>query len=101
MKTLELDLKKKVLIVDLEDNEATHIEGYEFLCEGSDLTEEIVSELVNETIMYEKHKVKCYRYRSYKEGFVGFDNAIESFISAIESKDKSIDINKCLIFVKK
>ena len=50
MKTLELDLKKKVLIVDLEDNEATHIEGYEFLCEGSDLTEEIVSELVNETI---------------------------------------------------
>ena len=36
--------------------------------------------------MYEKHKVKCYRYRSYKEGFVGFDNAKESFISAIESK---------------
>ena len=25
----------------------------------------------------------------------------ESFISAVESKDKSIDINKCLIFVKK
>ena len=36
--------------------------------------------------MYEKHKVKCYRYRSYREGFVAFDNSIESFISAVESK---------------
>ena len=88
MKTLELKLKKDVLIVDLEDNEATHIEGYEFLCEGSDLTEEIASELVDETIMYEKHKVKCYRYRSYIKGFVGFDNAKEAIISAVESKDK-------------
>ena len=86
MKTLELELKKKVLIVDLEDNEATHIKGYEFLCDGSELTEEIASELVDETIMYEKHKVKCYRYRSYREGFVAFDNSIESFISAVESK---------------
>ena len=101
MKTLELKLKKDVLIVDLEDNEATHIKGYEFLCDGSELTEEIASELVDETIMYEKHKVKCYRYRSYIEGFVGFDNAKESLISAVESKDKSIDISKCLIFVKK
>ncbi len=61
-------------------------DDYEFICKGSELTEEIASELVDETIMYEKHKVKCYRYRSYKEGFVGFDNAIESFISAVESK---------------
>ena len=30
----------------------------EFLCKGSELTEEIASELVDETIMYEKHKVK-------------------------------------------
>ena len=138
MKILELDLKKKVLIVDLPqkvqnfkevtitnnvlfadgkgnrtclfikfrdklDNESIneylekgfkrivldYIEGdYEFLCKGSELTEEIASELVEETIMYEKYKVKCYRYRSYKEGFVGFDNAIESFISAVESKEK-------------
>ena len=112
MKTLELKLKKDVLIVDAEGLEITqglifnkfgnyNLSCYEFICKGSELTEEIVSELVNETIMYERHKVKCYRYRSYKEGFVGFDNAIESFISAIESKDKSIDINKCLIFVKK
>ena len=29
------------------------------------------------------------------------ETAKKSFISAVESKDKSIDINKCLIFVKK
>ena len=107
MKTLELKLKKDVLIVEiprLADYEfinreckylkvgneeiklnASTLDKFEFLCKGSELTEEIASELVNETLMYEKHKVKCYRYRSYKEGFVGFDNAIESFISAIES----------------
>lgn len=100
MKKLKLDLKKKVLIID--GNNCAYIsdtslvilggviynipEDYEFLCKGSDLTEEIASELVNETLMYEKHKVKCSRYRSYREGFVAFDNAIESFISAVESK---------------
>ena len=108
MKTLELDLKKKVLIVEiprLADYEfinreckylkvgneeiklnASTLDKFEFLCKGSELTEEIASELVDETIMYEKHKVKCYRYRSYREGFVAFDNSIESFISAVESK---------------
>ena len=104
MKTLELELKKKVLIVDENDFEYYELSKngiyfkiekgdryylgwkFEFLCKGSDLTEEIASELVDETIMYEKHKVKCYRYRSYIEGFVAFDNAKESFISAVESK---------------
>ena len=39
MKTLELKLKKDVLIVDLEDNEAEFINGnYDFLCDGSELT---------------------------------------------------------------
>ena len=108
MKTLELELKKKVLIVDAEngfnhfkiyDDEIGFIfiengtprkelvkGSYKFLCKGSELTEEIASELVDETIMYEKYRVKCYRYRSYREGFVAFDNSIESFISAVESK---------------
>ena len=108
MKTLELKLKKDVLIVEiprLADYEfinkeckylkvgneeiklnASTLDKFEFLCKGSELTEEIASELVDETIMYEKHKVKCYRYRSYREGFVAFDNAKESFISAVESK---------------
>ena len=104
MKILELNLKKDVLIVDendfeyyelfkegiyfkLENGDREFIEGeFEYKCKGSELTEEIASELVDETIMYEKHKVKCYRYRSYIEGFVGFDNAKEAVISAVESK---------------
>ena len=110
MQILELKLKKDVLIVDiprLADYEfinkeckylkvgneeiklnASTLDKFEFLCKGSELTEEIASELVDETIMYEKHKVKCYRYRSYIEGFIAFDNAKESFISAVESKEK-------------
>ena len=83
MKTLELQLKKELLIVDLEDNEATHIKGYEFLCDGSELTEEIASELV------ETHK-NCRRYIDYtiKEINRFFDLSIPSFISAVESKEK-------------
>ena len=110
MKTLELKLKKDVLIVEiprLADYEfinkeskylkigneeiklnASTLDKFEYKCKGSELTEEIASELVDETIMYEKHKVKCYRYRSYIEGFVGFDNAKEAVISAVESKEK-------------
>ena len=92
MKTLELKLKKDVLIVQPDERGninswiALHSKKWNFICLGSELTEEIASELVDETIMYEKHKVKCYRYRSYREGFVAFDNAVESFISAVESK---------------
>jgi hypothetical protein len=60
MKTLELDLKKKVLIVDaINEKEAfdiifeifntKNISDYEFFCKGSELTEEIASELVDKS----------------------------------------------------
>ena len=93
MKTLELKLKKDVFIVDTNAPiEAIEIDDYEFLCKGSELTEEIASELVeNKT----KHK-----FENKVLTFYNYEN-LESFISAVESKDKSIDINKCLIFVKK
>ena len=99
MKTLELKLKKDVLIVDLEDNEGTHIKGYEFLCDGSELTEEIASELV-EKFELDFNKEFCV-FKDYINDCNRFSKSIPSFISAVESKDKSIDINKCLIFVKK
>ena len=87
MKTLELDLKKKVFIVDLEDDEAGFINGdYEFLCDGSELTEEIASELVELTIMHLTYGGNKHKYRSYVNYNLGFDNALESFISAVESK---------------
>ena len=84
MKTLELKLKKDVLIVDLEDNEATHIKGYEFLCEGSELTEEIASELV-EKMRFSFSKAFL-DYRPYIYSPNHFKSAIKSFISAVESK---------------
>ena len=100
MKTLELDLKKKVFIVDTTAPiEAIEIDDYEFLCKGSELTEEIASELVKTTWIHDK-KILC-KYKNYNsEGDGSYFSAVKSFISAVESKDKSIDINKCLIFVR-
>ena len=103
MKTLELKLKKDVLIVEipiLADYEfinreckylkvgkeeiklnASTLDKFEVLCKGSELTEEITSELV------ETHK-NCRRYIDYtiKERNRFFDLSIPSFISAVESK---------------
>ena len=108
MKTLELDLKKKVLIVEiprLADYEfinkeckylkvgneeiklnASTLDKFEFLCKGSELTEEIASELVELTIMHLTYGCNKHKYRSYVNYNLGFDNALESFISAVESK---------------
>ena len=123
MKTLELKLKKDVLIVEiprLADYEfinreckylkvgneeiklnASTLDKFEVICKGSKLTEEIASELVELTIMHLTYGDNKHKYRSYVNYNLGFDNALESVISAVESKDKDIDINKCLIFVKK
>ena len=122
MKTLELKLKKDVLIVEiprLADYEfinreckylkvgneeiklnASTLDKFEFLCKGSELTEEIASELVEEHYMSGVRSYEIYNDYRYNDAR-WLDNALESFISAVESKDKSIDINKCLIFVKK
>ena len=59
---------------------------FEFLCKGSDLTEETASELVELTIMYLTYGDNKHKYRSYVNYNLGFDNALESFISAVESK---------------
>ena len=104
MKTLELELKKKIFIVDTTAPiEAIEIDDYEFLCKGSELTEENASELVN--IKYDNYDIEWYKdYRIINDGTEDdyvFLIAKESFISAVESKDESIDINKCLIFIKK
>lgn len=101
MKTIELDLKKKVLIVDekdfdyyeifeegiyfkLENGDREFIEGQFFIFgKGLELIEEIASELVDKSIytgLYahyvDKIPVNTYCYNS----------AIESFISGVESK---------------
>ena len=110
MKTLELKLKKDMLIVDiprLADYEfinkeckylkvgneeiklnASTLDKFEFLCKGSGLTEEIASELVELTIMHLTYGCNKHKYRSYVNYNLGFDNALESFISSVESKEK-------------
>lgn len=107
MKTLELKLKKDVLIVEiprLADYEfinreckylivgkeeiklnASTLDKFEVLCKGSDLTEEIASELVK-TIWIHDNKLLC-KYKNYNlEGDGSYFSAVKSFISAVESK---------------
>ena len=107
MKTLELKLKKDVLIVEiprLADYEfinkeckylkvgneeiklnASTLDKFEFLCKGSELTEEIASELVEMeySVLYKKSFFIDYDRPSLLLKF-----AKESFISAVESKEK-------------
>ena len=109
MKTLELKLKKYVLIVEiprLADYEfinkeckylkvgneeiklnASTLDKFEFLCKGSDLTEEIASELVEEHYMSGVRSYEIYNDYRYNDAR-WLDNALESFISAVESKEK-------------
>ena len=92
MKTLELDLKKKVLIVDLPiDSKNVYMSGnsviyntdksciakpindeYEFLCKGSELTEEIASEVMSDFDAFNEFALK-YEY-------------LKNFIYIVESK---------------
>ena len=96
MKTLELKLKKDVLIVDAEGLEITqalifnkfgnyNLSCYDFLCKGSELTEEIASELVEEHYMSGVRSYEIYNDYRYNDAR-WLDNALDSFISAIESK---------------
>lgn len=110
MKTLKLKLKKDVLIAEiprLADYEfinkeckylkvgneeiklnASTLDKFEVICKGSELTEEIASELVELTIMHLTYGDNKHKYRSYVNCNLGFYNALESFISAVESKEK-------------
>ena len=107
MKTLELDLKKKVLIVEIPrladyefinreckylivDKEeiklnASTLDKFEVICKGSDLTEEIASELAEEHYMSGVRSYEIYNDYRYNDAR-WLDNALDSFISAVESK---------------
>ena len=105
MKTLELKLKKDVLIVDENDFDYYELSEngiyfrlekgdryylgwkFEFLCKGSDLTEEIASELAEEHYMNGIRSYEIYNDYRYNDAR-WLDNALESFISAVESKEK-------------
>ena len=101
MKTLELKLKKDVLIVDENDfgyytnidNEIIfhlgnvrlrRVKGnFKLLCKGSELTEEIASELVE---YWQNMANDGFIYENYKTNIPKKKTAVEAFISAVESK---------------
>ena len=107
MKILELKLKKDVLIVEvprLADYEfinreckylkvgneeiklnASTLDKFEFLCKGSELTEEIASELVD---FWQNTANDGFIYENYKTNLPKKETAAESIISAVESKEK-------------
>ena len=107
MKTLELDLKKKVLIVEiprLADYEfinkeckylkvgneeiklnASTLDKFEFFCKGSELTEEIASKLVD---YWQNMANDGFIFENYKDNLPKKLTAKKSFISAVESKEK-------------
>ena len=107
MKTLELKLKKDLLIVEVDksfnhfkiyDDEIGFIfienniprkelikGSYKFLCKGSDLTEEIASDLVEEHYMNGIRSYEIYNDYKYNDSR-WLDDAKESFISAVENK---------------
>ena len=107
MKTLELKLKKDVLIVEiprLADYEfinreckylkvgkeeiklnASTLDKFEVICKGSELTEEIASELVD---YWQNMSNDGFIFENYKDNIPKKLTAIKSFISAVESKEK-------------
>ena len=107
MKTLELELKKDVLIAEiprLADYEfinkeckylkvgneeiklnASTLDKFEFLCKGSELTEEIASELVD---YWQNMANDGFIFENYKDNLPKKLTANDAFISAVESKEK-------------
>ena len=108
MQILELKLKKDVLIVEiprLADYEfinkeckylkvgneeiklnASTLDKFEFLCKGSDLTEEIASELCHNIGNCLTIEGDAYLDDEHEEEY--FEFAQEAIISAVESKEK-------------
>ena len=91
MKTLELDLKKKVLIVDTINFILTEemiynkidsiiLADYEFICKGSELTEEISSKFIQSFGRGNLKRFKGYFKKQFE------NTAKEAIISAVESK---------------
>lgn len=103
MLKLELDLKKKILIVDMpedgyfyiDEKERLYVMGelikgkYKFICKGSELTEEIANNYVDEVFNPATTSYNAYfgdGYKNYKDDNSFYSSAKKSFISAVEAK---------------
>ena len=87
----DLDFKEKKGITYVYNNK--RLIDWHNRIKLSEITEEQASNIVDETIMYKKHKVKCYRFRSYTVGFIAFDNSIESLHSLLKHHNIEITPN--------
>ena len=90
MKKLELKLKKEVIIVENEfENKIDFIDNelgiFYFLCKGSELTEEIASELVD---YWQNMANDGFIFENYKDNLPKKLTANDALISAVESKEK-------------
>ena len=90
MKILELKLKKDVIIVENEfENKIDFIDNelgiFYFLCKGSELTEEIASELVD---YWQNMANDGFIFENYKDNLPKKLTANDALISAVESKEK-------------
>ena len=88
MKTLELKLKKEVIIVENEfENKIDFIDNelgiFYFLCKGSELTEEMASELVD---FWQNMANDGFIFENYKDNLPKKLTANDALISAVESK---------------
>ena len=88
MKTLELKLKKEVIIVENEfENKIDFIDNelgiFYFLCKGSELTEEMASELVD---YWQNMANDSFIFENYKDNLPKKLTANDALISAVESK---------------
>ena len=88
MKALELKLKKQVLIVENEfENKIDFIDNelgiFYFLCKGSELTEEMASELVD---YWQNMANDGFIFENYKNNLPKKLTANDALISAVESK---------------
>ena len=90
MKILELKLKKEVIIVENEfENKIDFIDNelgiFYFLCKGSELTEEMASELVD---YWQNMANDGFIFENYKDNIPKKLTANDALISAVESKEK-------------
>lgn len=89
MKTLELNLNKRLLIVEAESN-FTADGNLKFICKGSELTEEIAKGLVESKVehtrMFSQIVYKRYKQNISELDTYVFTKPLESFISAIEAQ---------------
>ena len=88
MKTLKLDLKKKVLIIQPEETGninswvTLYSKQWDFICLGSELTEDIAKEFVH----IDNHTFNTDYYTDYRDENKDCRTPLQSFISAVESK---------------